>query len=149
MNKFNYKSSRFIRELILLIWMVCFILFLHKFHFLHMEQLQLFYFDYHYLSQYAEIPGGFSNLIAGFLIPFFKFPFSGAGIILLLIFFFYRLRKKFFVNVISGRTSILYIQVVLLTILCVNPDFHPNVIIALIVTLLLLRVYELDRKSVV
>ena len=111
-----------------------------------MEQLQLFYFDYHYLSQYAEIPGGFSGLIAGFLIQFFNFPFSGAGIILLLIFFFYRLRKKFFVNVISGRTSILYIQVVLLTILCVNPDFNLSVIIALIVTLLLLRVYELINQ---
>lgn len=142
MKKVNYKSPRFIRGLILLTWILGYIGILHPFHIRHLEQIQLFCYDPHFLSDYLCVPGGVSKFIADFLIQFFQMPYIGACIIFVLVCLFFLLRKNFFPELISNRHPLLILQVILLTLLCVHSEFPLSSTIASIITLFLLDVYN-------
>ena len=56
---------------------------LGKFHFLYIEQLQLFQFTWDYFREMVASPGGFSLWVGEFLTQFFILPYGGPVILAL------------------------------------------------------------------
>lgn len=74
----NYKLTAF--WLVVFSALFAFLQIGYQYHFYFIEQSQLFQFSHTYLAERLFLPGGFSLLVAEFLVQFFTLPYVGAAI---------------------------------------------------------------------
>ncbi len=91
MNKFrslldtlNATPPRTLRGGVVLFWLCCYVLVLNTYHVLHVEQMQLFRFDYAYFHSFLAVPGGLADYAGLFLGQFFISEWLGALLLLAL-----------------------------------------------------------------